>query len=349
MIIMMAAPTEEELNRVLTKIRQQGLLPHCIINGDKTVITASGDVASINCEQFERLAGVIKVVPVLTPYKLVSRSFHAENTLVRVGSAVFGGQVTPIIAGPCAIESYDQLEATAIAVKAAGAAVLRGGAYKPRTSPYSFQGLEKEGLRLLAEVSAKVGLPTVSEVTDPREVESVAAHVDMLQIGARNMQNFVLLKEIAQSQKPVLLKRGMAATVEEWLMAAEYIASGGNQSVVLCERGIRTFETATRNTLDINAVPLIKILSHLPVIVDPSHGTGDWRLVSPIAKAALAAGADGLIIEVHPCPEEAVSDGPQSLTLENFRQLMPELAVLAQAVGRRIILKTDEVNYESNH
>lgn len=334
MIIMMNAPTVEQVDRVLVKIRQQGLEPHCLHSHEKTLITTVNESETLNIELFERLPGVEKVVPVLTPFKLVSREFRAENTVVAVGNVLFGGVTTPIIAGPCAVESYEQVKDTAIAVKAAGAAMLRGGAYKPRTSPYSFQGLEKEGLRLLQQVSRETGLPVVSEVTDPRTVELVAEHVAMLQIGTRNMQNYALLKEVAKAKLPVLLKRGAAATIEEWLMAAEYLVSGGNGNVVLCERGIRTFEPYTRNTLDLNAVPLVKRLCHLPIIVDPSHGTGQWRLVSPMAKAALAAGADGLIVEVHPCPEEAVSDGPQSLTLPNFGQLMRELSVLAAAVGR---------------
>ncbi|MDR3591460.1 MAG: 3-deoxy-7-phosphoheptulonate synthase [Negativicutes bacterium] len=336
MIIMMKTPTAEQLDRVLEKIRQHGLEPHCLQSADKTIITAFGETETLSCEQFERLPGVEKVIPVLTPFKLVSRQFRPENTVVAAGNVEFGSRLTPVIAGPCAVESYEQLLRTALAVKAAGAALLRGGAFKPRTSPYSFQGLEFEGLRILRQVSRETGLPVVSEVTDPRVVEAMAEHVDMLQIGARNMQNFTLLKEVAKVKNPILLKRGLAATVEEWLMAAEYILTGGNDNVVLCERGIRTFETYTRNSLDISAVPLVKHISHLPVIVDPSHATGSWRLVAPMAKAALAAGADGLMVEVHPCPEEAASDGPQSLTPANFAQLMPELAAVAAAVGRTL-------------
>ncbi len=336
MIIVMADPTTEQIDRVLGKIRQHDLEVHCLKSYGKTIITAIGDSAAYNAEFFERMPGVEKVVSILTPFKLVSREFRQENTVVKAGRAVFGEKTVSIIAGPCAVEGYEQLLETALAVKKAGACMLRGGAYKPRTSPYSFQGLEQEGLAILKAVSKEAQIPVISEVTDPRAVEIMSQHVDMLQIGTRNMQNFVLLKEVAKSGKPVLLKRGVSATMEEWLMAAEYIMAGGNENIVLCERGIRTFETYTRNTLDLNAVPLIKQLSHLPIIVDPSHGTGNWRLVNPMSKASLGAGADGLIIEVHPCPEEAVSDGKQSLTPNNFEQLVKELQVMATAMGRNI-------------
>ncbi|HWR45264.1 3-deoxy-7-phosphoheptulonate synthase [Sporomusa sp.] len=336
MIIMMNAPTIDQINRVLDKLRQLGLDGHSITSSDKTIITASGDLSACQPELYERMPGVDKVVIVETPYKLASREFQEKNTVVTVGKAHFGGTSTPVIAGPCAIESYNQLYQAGVSVKAAGAVMLRGGAYKPRSSPYSFQGLEKDGLEIIKTVGREVGLPVISEVTDPRKVELIAEHVDMLQIGTRNMQNFVLLKEVALTKKPILLKRGLAATIEEWLMAAEYIMSGGNNQVVLCERGIRTYETYTRNTLDLTAVPVIKHLSHLPVIVDPSHGTGNWRWVSPMAKASVAAGADGLLIEVHPCPEEALSDGPQSLTPGNFTQLMAELNTLTAALGRSL-------------
>ncbi|WP_094602813.1 Phospho-2-dehydro-3-deoxyheptonate aldolase [Sporomusa silvacetica DSM 10669] len=275
----------------------------------------------------------------ITPYKLASREFQQKNTVVTVGSAGFGGKSIPVIAGPCAIESYEQLYQAGVSAKAAGAAMLRGGAYKPRTSPYSFQGLEKKGLEIIKTVGRELALPVISEVTDPRNVELMAEHVDMLQIGTRNMQNFVLLKEVALSKKPVLLKRGLAATIEEWLMAAEYILSSGNNQIVLCERGIRTYESYTRNTLDLTVVPIIKHLSHLPIIVDPSHGTGSWRWVSPMSKAAIAAGADGLLIEMHQNPEEALSDGPQSLTPENFAQLMVDLSSLTTVLGRSLTNK----------
>ena len=339
MIIMLKAASTDQINRVIDKIRQCGIEPYCLNTPDKTIIMSSGDPESLNLEQIKGLAGVDRVVSVQAPFKMVSREFRPENTVVVVGDVEFGGNAVPIIAGPCAVESYEQIRDTALAAIAAGAAMLRGGAYKPRTSPYSFQGLEKEGLEILRAVSRETGLPVVSEVIDPRAVEEMARHVAMLQIGARNMQNFALLKEVAIMKLPVLLKRGSAATIEEWLMAAEYIVSGGNGQVVLCERGIRTFEPYTRNTLDLNAVPVIKRLSHLPVIVDPSHGTGIWWLIDPMAKAAVAAGADGLIVEIHPCPGEAVSDGHQSLSLVNFSQLMTELTVLVDAVGRRMYIK----------
>lgn len=335
MIIVMNAPTTEQINRVLERLIQSGLEAHYLNSCGKTIVTVIGDSSTCNVEQYERMAGVDRIVPILTPYKLVSREFRRENSIVRVGDTCFGGSSIPVIAGPCAVESFEQFKITALAVKKAGAKLLRGGAYKPRTSPYSFQGLEREGIEILKEVSREVGLPVVSEVTDPRAVEVMAQHIDMLQIGARNMQNFVLLKEAAKTNKPVLLKRGPASTIEEWLMAAEYIMAGGNDKIVLCERGIRTFETYTRNTLDLNAVPVVKQLSHLPVIVDPSHGTGNWSWVGPMAKAAIGAGADGLIIEVHPEPEEAVSDGPQSLTPTNFQQLMKELSMIAIALNRK--------------
>jgi 3-deoxy-7-phosphoheptulonate synthase len=336
MIIVMTDPTIEQVDRVMGKIRQHELEAHCLKSYGKTIITAVGDSAAYNSEFYERMPGVEKVVSILTPFKLVSREFRQENTIVTVDNVVFGDKKVPVIAGPCAVEGYEQLLEAALAVKQGGACMLRGGAYKPRTSPYSFQGLEKEGLEILQAVSKKVEMPVISEVTDPRTVELMSQYVDMLQIGTRNMQNFVLLKEVAKSGKPVLLKRGVSATMEEWLMAAEYIMAGGNENIVLCERGIRTFETYTRNTLDLNAVPMIKLLSHLPIIVDPSHGTGNWHLVNPMSKASIGAGADGLIIEVHPNPEEAVSDGKQSLTPSNFEQLMKELEGVAIAMGRAI-------------
>ncbi|WP_378955521.1 3-deoxy-7-phosphoheptulonate synthase [Pelosinus sp. sgz500959] len=337
MIIVMATPTIEQIDRVLEKLHQHGLEASSLQSYGKTVITAIGSSQTQDPGFYERMPGVEKVMSIVTPFKLVSREFKQENTVVTAGSAVFGGQSIAVIGGPCAIESYEQLHETAVAIKQAGACMLRGGAYKPRTSPYSFQGLEQEGLNILKAVSKEVGLPVISEVTDPRHVEGMSDVVDMLQIGTRNMQNFALLKEVAKCRKPVLLKRGASSTMEEWLMAAEYIMAGGNENIVLCERGIRTFETYTRNTLDLNAVPMVKHLSHLPIIVDPSHGTGNWRLVNPMSKASLGAGGDGLIIEVHPCPEEAVSDGQQSLTPGNFQQLMTEIQVIAIAMGRNII------------
>ncbi|MPL60317.1 Phospho-2-dehydro-3-deoxyheptonate aldolase [bioreactor metagenome] len=335
MIIVMNAPTADQIKRVLDKLTQTGLEAHYLHSCGRTIVTAIGDATDCNAAQYERMPGVDRVLSIVTPFKLVSRDFRTENTIVQVEDVCFGGTYIPVIAGPCAVESYEQFRDSALAVKKAGAKLLRGGAYKPRTSPYSFQGLEQEGLEILKTVSREVGLPIVTEVTDPRAVERMADQVNMLQIGARNMQNYVLLKEVAKTNKPVLLKRGLAATIEEWLMAAEYIMAGGNDKIVLCERGIRTFESYTRNTLDLNAVPVVKELSHLPIIVDPSHGTGSWRWVGPMAKAALGAGADGLIIEVHPDPEEAASDGPQSLTPANFCHLMQELSLLASALSRK--------------
>ena len=336
MIIIMAYSTTQQIDRILFKLRQHEIEANCLQSYGKTVITAIGNSDTHDAGFYERMPGVEKVISIVTPFKLVSRKFRQENTVVTAGSAVFGSNAVAVIAGPCAIESYEQLLEAAVAVKEAGACMLRGGAYKPRTSPYSFQGLEQEGLKILKTVSREVGLPVISEVTDPRHVEVMIDSVDMLQIGTRNMQNFALLKEVAKSGKPILLKRGIAATIEEWLMAAEYIMAGGNENIVLCERGIRTFETYTRNTLDLNAVPMVKYLSHLPIIVDPSHGTGNWRLVNPMSKASLGAGADGLIIEVHPCPEEAVSDGQQSLTPGKFNQLLVELQSVAIAMGRSL-------------
>lgn len=271
------------------------------------------------------------------PYKLVSREFKQSHTIIQIGSNTIGSTQFHVIAGPCAVESREQLLEIAWAVKEEGASFLRGGAFKPRSSPYSFQGLGEEGLKLLAEAREKTGLPFVTEVMDVRDVELVAYYADIIQIGARNMQNFFLLKEVSKLDIPIVLKRGQASTIEEWLMAAEYLLYGGNSNVIMCERGIRTFENYTRNTLDLSAVPALKTISHLPVFIDPSHGTGRWEMVAPMAKAALAAGADGLIIEVHPCPSKACSDGKQSLTLKNFSLLMSELKKIAIALERTII------------
>jgi len=336
MIITMNAPTTEQINRILEKMSQCRLEPHCVEKYGKIVITAIGDPRAYDIESYKHLPGVEEVTIISVPFKLASREFRRETTKVKIGAVEFGGLSTPVIAGSYAIESYEQLKKTALSVKYAGAAMLRGGTYKPRTAPYSFQGLEEEGLKIIQAVGREVGLPTVSEVTDPRDVELVASYVEMLQIGTHNMQNFVLLKEVAKSGKPILIKRGASATIEEWLMAAEYILAGGNNNVVLCEQGIRTFEPLTRNTLDLSAVPVVQQLSHLPIIVDPSHGTGAWRLVCPMAKAALAAGADGLVIEVHSCLTEAVSDGMQSLDVEKFSDLMKELTTL------RVVLRQNK-------
>lgn len=300
------------------------------------MIGVIGNGRPIDHERIEQMEGVEKTMPVLKPFKRASLEFHPQPTQVTVGDVVFGGEQIVLIAGPCAVEGLDQMREIGTAVAAAGARMLRGGAYKPRTSPYSFQGMGEEGLRILAAVRKETGLPVVTEVTDPELVPLVTSFADMVQVGARNMQNFALLHAVGKAQRPVLLKRGMMSTLEELLMAAEYILSHGNDRIVLCERGIRTFEPYTRNTLDINAVPVLKQLTHLPVIVDPSHGTGKWGLVEPVARAAIAAGADGVIVEVHAHPEEALSDGTQSLKPARFGTLVSSLEKIAKAVGRTL-------------
>lgn len=335
-VIMEPGATKEQIERVIERLREFGFDTHLSEGVERTIIGAIGQKTDEKIQQIESIPGVERTVQILQPYKLAGKEFKAERSLIRVGDVVFGGTHVPIIAGPCAVESEEQIFETAHAVKAMGAHMLRGGAYKPRTSPYSFQGMAEEGLKLLAAAGKATGLPVVTEVVDPRDVERVAEYADMLQIGARNMQNFSLLKEVGRSGRPVLLKRGLAATISEWLQAAEYIISGGNRDVVLCERGIRTFETETRNTLDLSAVPAVHELSHLPIVVDPSHGTGKWKYVTAMARAGVAAGADGIIVEVHPRPEEAVSDGPQSLRLPVFEQMVRELRAVAAAVGRRV-------------
>lgn len=335
-IIMRPDATEQQINNVTDKLKKHGFGVHLSKGAERTVIGAIGDKSAIQLETIQMLPGVSEIVPIRKPYKMVSREFRAEDTVVKLGNnvAIGGKEKIVVIAGPCSVEGRQEILAAAEAVKKAGAVALRGGAFKPRTSPYSFQGLGEEGLKYLAEARKATGLPVVTEVMDTREVEVVAKYADMLQIGARNMQNFNLLKEVGKTKRPILLKRGPGSTIQEWLMSAEYIISEGNKNVVLCERGIKTFETATRNTLDLNAIPVVKKASHLPVIVDPSHGTGEWDLVPALAKASIAAGADGLIIEVHPKPEEAMSDGAQSLKPETFTRLMGELRLVAQAVGR---------------
>ncbi|HHW42970.1 3-deoxy-7-phosphoheptulonate synthase [Desulfofundulus thermobenzoicus] len=335
-VVMQQDATEEQINAVVARLDKNGFQVHLSRGVERTIIGAIGDRTRLQDEFLEAMAGVEKVMPVLQPYKLASRAFHPEDSVVMVGDLAIGGEEIHILAGPCAVESREQLLETARLVKGAGATILRGGAFKPRTSPYSFQGLEEEGLKLLAEAREETGLKIVTEVMDVRTLPLVAEYADILQIGARNMQNFFLLREVARVDKPVLLKRGLSATIEEWLMAAEYIMSGGNQRVILCERGIRTFETYTRNTLDLAAVPVVKYFSHLPVIVDPSHAIGKWRFVPAMARAAVAAGADGLLVEVHPNPAEALCDGPQSLTPENFAAMMADLRQTAPVVGRRL-------------
>jgi 3-deoxy-7-phosphoheptulonate synthase len=325
---MAVSATEEQIEVVLRHIEADGLTPHESRGEQRVVIGVVGDVGLRKEQVMSHLAvlpGVESVTPISKPFKLTSREFHPADTVIEVAGTHIGGGSLTVMAGPCAVESRDQLLRTADAVATAGATILRGGAFKPRTSPYSFQGLGMDGLRFLAEARERTGLPIVTEVMEPSQVEVVALHADILQVGARNMQNYPLLMAVGRARRPVLLKRGLSATVEEWLMAAEYIVSSGNPEVILCERGIRTFETYTRNTLDLAAVPLLHRLSHLPVIVDPSHATGKRWLVRPMALAAVAAGADGIMVEVHPDPDDALSDGEQSLTLEQFDALAPLL------------------------
>jgi len=337
-IVMESGATEDHIAAVVERVKAAGLNTHISVGVARTVIGVVGDdrTKEVLRESLEGMPGVERVVAILQPFKLVSREFQPEDTVVRVRGEAIGGTRLAVIAGPCSVESREQILATAEAVKAAGAGFLRGGAFKPRTSPYSFQGLEEEGLQLLAEARARTGLPVVTEAMDAAQLELVARYADVIQIGARNMQNYPLLREAGRCKLPVLLKRGVSATIEEFLLAAEYILNEGNYQVVLCERGIRGFNTHTRYTLDLSAVPVLKRLSHLPVIVDPSHGTGKWRYVGAMARAAVAAGADGLMIEVHPDPANALSDGPQSLNLENFAELMGSLRPLAAAVGRTL-------------
>ncbi|NMA91735.1 MAG: 3-deoxy-7-phosphoheptulonate synthase [Firmicutes bacterium] len=327
---------EEAILQIVQKLKRMGYGIHRSTGEKRTVLGAIGRRREDAAQTLEAIPEVEKVVYVTRPFKLVGREFQPRDTEIRIGNSSVGGKEIAVIAGPCAVESEQQLLDSARAVKSAGARFLRGGAFKPRTSPYSFQGLEQEGLGLLSRVGRETGLLVVTEVMDQFTVKQVAECADILQVGTRNMQNFYLLRELGKIRKPVLLKRGMSATVEEWLMAAEYIMSGGNYQVILCERGIRTFEPYTRNTLDLSAVPLVKELSHLPVIVDPSHGTGKKSLIPAMCKAAIAAGADGLMVEVHPSPGEALSDGPQSLNREEFLQLMADLKGVAQIVGRTI-------------
>jgi len=338
-IVLKPGTPEENIRHILKKLESKGLKSTLSQGTERSIIGVIGDTSKITEEEEDAIrvmTGVESVLRILKPYKLASRDFKKENTEINISGNIIGGKKIPVMAGPCAVENKTILMAIAEKVKESGATFLRGGAYKPRTSPYSFQGLGEEGLKHLAEVRKKTGLPVITEIMDPRDMDVIMEYTDIIQIGARNMQNFRLLLEVGSVEKPVLLKRGLSATIKEWLMSAEYIMSRGNQNVMLCERGIRTFETATRNTLDLSAVPVLKQLTHLPVVVDPSHGVGKWDLVAPMAKAAVAAGADALIIEVHTNPEEALSDGEQSLTPEMFAQLMIDLKLVAQAVGREI-------------
>jgi len=333
MVILKKGHTKEELDSIMRRLEEVGLKGHPIFGVDRTVIAVVGRIYPELSDDLETMSGVEDTVPISTPYKLAGRETQPENTVVRVGAAEIGSGKTVMIAGPCAIESEEQVMATAKAVKKMGAHVLRGGAFKPRTNPYSFRGLEGEGLKLLAAAGKEVGLPVVTEIMSVRDIDLVAQYADMMQIGTRNAQNFILLEEVGKAGKPVMLKRGLASTIDDWLQASEYILNTGNPNVVLCERGIRTFEHATRNTVDINAIPFVKQISHLPIIGDPSHGTGKWSLVVPVALGLIAAGADGIMVEVHPSPDHALSDGAQSLNFQRFGELMEKSRLVAQAVG----------------
>ncbi len=329
--------TDAEFDAVVDKVRSLGLTPHPISGTERRVVAVVGNTGSVDPDDFAGLPGVAEALRVSQPFKLVAREVKEEDTVIDVGGVRVGGRAIVVMAGPCSVESREQILETARAVKAAGASFLRGGAYKPRTSPYEFQGLREEGLKLLALAREETGLKVVTEVMSTDTVDLVAAYADVLQVGARNMQNYALLERLGSAGKPVMLKRGLSGTIKEWLMAAEYIVAKGNPDVMLCERGIRTFETATRNTLDINAIPVVKSLSHLPVIVDPSHGIGLRKHVPAIARAGIAAGADGIIVEVHPRPEKALSDGHQSLAFPEFEELMRQVRVIALAIERPVL------------
>jgi 3-deoxy-7-phosphoheptulonate synthase len=326
----------KELDDLLERLQELGFAGHVSHGVERTVVGVVGQVYPELKDKLEMMPGVSEVLPITKPYKLSSREFQPDDTLVEVGDHLIGSKELVIIAGPCAVETEEQVMATARAVKASGAHILRGGAFKPSTSPYHFRGLGEEGLKILAAAREETGLPIITEVMTPGDVELVAKYADILQIGARNMQNFILLEEVGRTKKPAMLKRGMSATVQEWLLSAEYILSRGNRQLMLCERGIRTFETFTRNTIDISAIPVIEETSHLPIIADPSHGTGRWSLVTPLALAAVAAGADGIMVEVHPAPDKALKDGPQSLTFESFERLMALIVPVARSVGRHV-------------
>ena len=335
-IVLRAGATEQDVRQIEETIKGSGLTAHISRGVERTIIGAIGDERKLDPEAFEGLPVVEKVLRILAPFKIVSREFQKENTVITVNGKSVGGKALALVAGPCSVEGRDMMVGLAERVASAGATFLRGGAFKPRTSPYAFQGLGEEGLKFLAEARERTGLPVATELMDPRDIDLVARYADVIQIGARNMQNFRLLTEVGKLDKPVILKRGMSATIQEWLMSAEYIASEGNRKIILCERGIRTYETATRNTFDVSAIPVVKALSHLPVIADPSHAAGKMALVEPLAAAAIAAGADGLMIEVHHQPEKALSDGPQSLKPDAFAQVIGRLRKVAEAVGRTL-------------
>ena len=334
-VVMNPRATQANIDQVTAKIEQAGLRTHLSQGEDRFIIGVIGDKKLIAGLEMNMMDGVEKTVRITEKYKLVSRDFHPANSIVDVAGFPVGGDQLAIMAGPCSVESYEQLYEVAVKVKEAGAQFLRGGAFKPRTSPYDFQGLGLEGLKILRDVGDKTGLRVVTEIVDKDDIEIVSEYADLIQVGARNMQNFQMLKALGKTKMPILFKRGLSATISEWLNAAEYIASGGNENIIFCERGIRTYETYTRNTMDLNAVAALKELTHFPVIADPSHGTGRWQMVRPLARASVAVGADGLIIEVHCHPECALSDGDQSLVPRNFEQLMDEVRQIAPAVGRR--------------
>lgn len=335
-IVMKPESTDREIDNIIERLRQMGLAGHLSKGVERTVIGVVGRVFPELRDTLELLPGVDDVIPISRPFKLSCREFQPQDTIVRIGNVSIGGDELVVIAGPCAVETKQQLMDTARAVKAAGASILRGGAFKPSTSPYQFRGLGEDGLEMLAEAREETGLPIITEVMAPGDVRLVAKYTDILQVGARNMQNFILLDEVGKTGKPVMLKRGISATIQEWLLSAEYILSQGNFQLILCERGIRTFETYTRNTFDLSAIPVIQKLSHLPIIADPSHGTGKWYLVTPMAQAAVAAGAHGVMVEVHPTPDTALKDGAQSLTFDNFEKLMARVSPVAAAVGKKV-------------
>ncbi|MBZ0313973.1 3-deoxy-7-phosphoheptulonate synthase [Clostridium butyricum] len=335
-VVLKQKAKKEQIERLTKQIEVKGLKVNPVIGTEKSILGLVGDTTQVDPSSIEANEIVESVMHVQEPFKKANRLFHPENTIVDVNGVKIGGKKIAVIAGPCSVESEEQIVEIAKEVKELGANFLRGGAFKPRTSPYAFQGLKYEGLELLKKAKAKTGLPIVTELMSPYDIETFVENVDVIQVGARNMQNFDLLKELGKTNKPILLKRGLSATIEEWLMSAEYIMAGGNENVILCERGIRTFETYTRNTLDLSAVPAVKKLSHLPVVIDPSHSAGKYWMVEPLAKAAVAVGADGLIIEVHNDPANALCDGPQSIKPEKFAKLMEELRVIAGAVGREI-------------
>ena len=335
-IVMKQNADKKNVEHVIKMIEDKKLKPVPLIGTERTVIAVIGDERTISVATLRAAPDVEKVMEVLRPYKLASNEFHPERTVIDVDGVKIGGDKVVVMAGPCSVEGQEQIIEAAREVKKVGATILRGGAFKPRSSPYSFQGLGEEGLKYLKMAKDETGLPIITEVMDTRTVHLVAKYADILQIGARNVQNFDLLKEVGKTKHPVLLKRGLSTTITEWLMSAEYIMASGNPNVILCERGIRTFETYTRNTLDLNAVPAVKELTHLPIVVDPSHGTGKYTLVNPMARAAVAAGADGLIVEVHPNPEKSVSDADQTISTKRFAKLMDEVSLIAKAVGRTI-------------